>query len=279
MKNGLSVSLAAVTLAFASAACGVQAPAGADLPSQGADLTSALMVGDFHVSGRNLDEAFLFDGAVSDLSISKDSAGQCASRALQAKGGCNATTLCSATELLSGDKHRARIEGSCTITASKLTLTTQHGELAFAVNAATTPQGKAGFALSSVDGTKLNEAGTSAFFEATSRDPGEALGRSYAGGALDALTREIKTTDASLSPAVRAGLAALVKELSSPVDDIERDVTGSFAVFATPFDDKPVAYAVESTNSGDHCGGFQVFAVDVSGKRLKTELSDGDCGL
>src|SRR6185369_17541192 len=97
------------------------------------------------------------------------------------------------------------------------------------------------------------------------------------GGADDALTKEIKSSDPSLSPAVREGLKKLEAELSEPLDDINRDVTSTFAVFATPFDSEPVAYAVESTHSGDHCGGFQVFAVDTNGKRIKTELSDGDC--
>jgi hypothetical protein len=262
--------------AIALQAC-AGAPNGEEPSAQDGALSSSKMVGDFHLATRTLDEAFLFDGAVSELSISEDG-GRCHYNALQARGGCDAHTSCTDVDLLSSDKHRARIDGGCTVTSTELTLETPEGNLAFKVEPATA-HGKTGLLLTSTSGKQLNRAGASAFFQPTSRDPGEALSRCYDGGADDALTKDIKSSDSSLPPAVRAGLAKLEAELSEPVDDITREVTGTFAVFATPFDSEPVAYAVESTNSGDHCGGYQVFAVDTSGKRIKTELSDGDCGL
>jgi hypothetical protein len=58
--------------------------------------------------------------------------------------------------------------------------------VAFKAERATASHGRTGFLLTSKDGTKLNRAGAAAFVERTSRDPGDALGRSYTGGATDA---------------------------------------------------------------------------------------------
>jgi len=266
--------VAFATTSFACAAPGAHADESPE--SAESDVTKRSMVGDFHVDSRTLDEAFAFDGAVTELSITKDANG-CQFQALQATGGCNATKLCSETTILSNE-HVKTISGSCTLGATSLTLETPSGDLAFTVKA-TSVKGKSGFVLTSKNGDALNKGGASAFFVRTSRDPGDALSRSYAGGPNELLTKDIDPKSTSLSPEVRAGLAKLIDELSESDDDITRDVDGTFAVYANPFDKTPVAYAVSSTHSGDHCGGFQVFAVDVDGNKISTELSDGDCGL
>lgn len=263
-----------LVVAIGIGACAADGP---ETSEDEADLAASGMVGDFHLRTRSLDEAFAFDGAMTELTITR-TGGACRFEALQAKGGCSATKLCSSTKLLSSDEHAVKVAGTCSSKGAVLTLDTPSGPRAFRVASAKV-KGTPGWELRAADGKALNKAGASAFFEKTSRDPGEALARAHAGGSLPALSRSVDPKDPALPAPVRAGLAKLVTELSKDKGDISRSVDEVFAVLATPFDATPVAYAVSASHSGDHCGGYQVFAVDAAGKRIATELSDGDCGL
>jgi hypothetical protein len=254
------------------AGASVEVPAGSE-----ADVAAASLAGDLHLQSRTLDEEFAFDGAVTELSITKNGA-DCKYQALLAVGGCNAAELCSTTEMLSTDQGK-KINGTCTIAGTVLTLDAAANGLQLRAKAYTA-NGDEGFVLSSVDGKPLNKGGSSAFFARTSRNPGDAFYRSYRGGTLPALTKPIEPNDTSLPEAVRAELGKAIAELSFTEAELHSEVDETFAVFATPFDDKPVAYGVAAHHSGDHCGGFQVFGVDAaSGARLKEQMSDGDCGL
>jgi len=259
---------------FSLAACSGEVADIENLDTAEGAASKATMVGDFDLHARSLDEAFLADGAVSTLSITKDNKGACSYKAIQAKS-CG-TTPCTDTGILGDTKHSSRLAGACTFAGNALTLKTSGPDLVFHVGSSS-HKGDAGFLFTSA--TKQNKAGKEAFFRRTSRTPIDALGRAYQGGFNEALSKPIKTNDPSLSPAVRAGLAALEKQIDKPITDIDRWIEDSYAVFATPFDDSPVAYAIETSHSGDHCGGYQVFAVDTNGKALKDVLSDGDCGL
>src|SRR5262249_6930208 len=88
---------------------------------------STAMVGDFHLEARTHDEALTFEGAVTEISITKDGS-SCHYEALQAAGGCDADHPCPTSDILSNE-YSKKIAGECKMSRGVLTLEGDGGGL------------------------------------------------------------------------------------------------------------------------------------------------------
>src|SRR5262245_47937356 len=121
-------------------------------------MKKADLFGDFHVESRTSKEAFLFDDAVAELSLTTDKARACHYEAIVATGGCDDAKSCTQTDILAEAAKRKRISGSCTIAGAVLTLKT--GSTSIDLRTRPFRSGRAsGIEVVSVAGKKLSRQG------------------------------------------------------------------------------------------------------------------------
>lgn len=282
MRTSLFLALSLTSLALA---CGTTA--GDDSVAEDSAFTSgdAALVGDFHVNPRALDpkggdEGFLIPGALIDLSVRADDSGTCRYQATQSK--CDDTGCARGPNILDEGVSN-RIAGTCSIDANVLTVHTQAaGDLRMVAT-------EGGFNLTAASGQNLNGRGKTAFLVKTSRAAEDAFKRAVNPnwGIYGMVTKVVDPHDSTFSSELRASLDKLIAEQSLPEKDgVQNSVgkDGVLAIFATPFDSVPVAYAVVATIVGknvlgERCINRLLKAVDTSGKRLESAFRLGDhCG-
>lgn len=187
--------------------------ASADPSTETSDLSATSLVGDFHYSARSVDEAFLLDGALVELSLTKKG-NEFDYEAIQVADGCSTKKPCTTTQLLSGE-HGKKIAGTGTLSGKELTLNGDAKGIRFQVKTAKVND-ESGLVLTSVSDKALSKGGASAFFAKTSRAAEDAFVRAHVGSTpLSALTKTIDPNDGSIAAPVRAGLEEISGELST----------------------------------------------------------------